>query len=228
MFDLDGTLLDTRGDLAFCVNRLFSNHGLSSLSKEACAAFMGWGIREFIRRSFLSVTGRELSEADLTLYYKEFIADYAEHPAPATAAYPGVTEGLQLLRDKGIYCAVATNKAHSIAEKVVALRLGGLIRDCQGPVGGNGEEGVPSKPHPKLVSCLIKRSGLKHSDFLLIGDSSVDMETAFQSGLPFGAVSWGYGNPETMDPHRVQWVFPQFEAIVDLFSVKKHKSNFVL
>lgn len=201
IFDLDGTLLDTRGDLLGVCNAVFARRGINPIEFSHCAQLVGWGLGEFLRRAYQLSTERPLPTEEFHPLLAEFIQEYKENPSQHTQIYPGILELLQSLKDKGIYLGIATNKAHSIAVKVVSeVFPSHLFSDIQGPQEADpqGKGSVAKKPDPQIVSAIITRSPLSPSDFYYCGDSLVDFETAKNSALPFIAVGWGYENPTNL------------------------------
>ncbi len=216
LFDLDGTLIDTRGDLAFVVNKIFTKHGIRELQKEECATFMGWGIDQFLLRSYHYATGgKNLVEPYYSEYLAEVIAVYNDNPCGGTEIYPEVKETLTKLKSLGIKIAVVTNKAHDIAVQVVSKLFGDLVDSVQGPVETVGSEVAP-KPDCAIVKVALDRLGLSTDEVLYVGDSLIDRKTAANSKVPFVAVSWGYEDIEKLTEAGFDYRIDHFSLLLTL------------
>ena len=108
LFDLDGTLVDSVGDLQACVNRLLASRALPVLTRAQVRAMVGDGVRTLIERALRAVGGNA-GAASLDAAVAAFMADYLAHPAEQTRPYPGVVETLAALRGGGLALAVCTN-----------------------------------------------------------------------------------------------------------------------
>jgi len=189
IFDLDGTLVDTLGDIAANMNRALEKHGFPVLETGAYRERVGWGMR---RLAALCLPADCIGEA-------QAVADdatefYANAPLVFTKPYPGIPELVAQLRQKKIRTAVLTNKPDSAAQAVVAgLFPAGSFDFVRGEITGR-----PRKPDPSCVWELLVEMDLQPAEVIFAGDSEVDIETAVSSGcFPLG-VSWGYRSRETI------------------------------
>jgi phosphoglycolate phosphatase len=192
IFDLDGTLIDSKLDLAQAVNATRTHMGMDTIDNELVYSYVGNGAPVLIRRAM----GAQASEAEVQEALEFFLEFYREHYLDHTVLYPGVREALDRFRDKGKRMAVLTNKPVVISKAI----LNGL---GVGPhffrvYGGNSFDF--KKPNPVGVATLIRESGVPAARTLMIGDSSVDIQTARNAGIPSCGVTWGF-QPETLsDP----------------------------
>jgi phosphoglycolate phosphatase len=180
IFDLDGTLVDSVGDIADALNRTLG----TTFSDGDVARWVGSGVDELIRRA-----GGDPAEAS-----KRFRAAYAEQPVARTRPYLGVRETL-----KQIDCAqaIATNKPGQLARTIVEkLGLAGQF------VAVLGEDDVGArKPDPLIVDLLRGKVGASRAATLYVGDSLVDAATAEAAGVALCLVTYGYADPEAIRSH---------------------------
>jgi phosphoglycolate phosphatase len=204
IFDLDGTLADSRADLATGINRMRAHYGLSPLSLETVTGFIGDGIRKLVERS-LQGTNVDFEEA-LALD-KKF---YAEHMLDETALYGGVEEGLRKLAAAGHVLAVLSNKPGDPSRILLNhLGIGSLFFRILG--GGD----VPNlKPSPDGIFALMNESGMEGSTVWMIGDHHTDLEVAHNAGVKSGFVTYGIGHPGEFTADQV---WKGFEELVEFF-----------
>jgi phosphoglycolate phosphatase len=183
IFDLDGTLIDSKLDLAHSVNAMLEHMGRPALAHETIYSYVGNGAPLLVRRAL--GTGVTDEEADKGLTY--FLAYYREHMLDNTVPYPGVREGLALL--EGHSMAVLTNKPVKFSQWI--LDGLGLARYFRYVYGGNSFE--KKKPDPIGVEVLLRDLEAGPREAMMIGDSDVDVRTARNSGIWSCGVSYGLG-----------------------------------
>lgn len=188
LIDLDGTLLDTVADLAAATNAMLAELGRRQLSLEAVAAYVGKGAEVLVHRALTdSLDGRaEAALAQRAL--AAFMRHYALCNGRQARLYPGVREGLRLLRERGLRLACVTNKPQAFAEPLLAAT--DLADDFELIVGGDLLARRKPDPAPMLHVC--ERFGLAPADALVIGDSVNDAAAARAAGMPVLVVSYGY------------------------------------
>lgn len=185
VFDLDGTLVDSRPDLAASANAALRGLGLPERSLAEISSFVGEGARRLVERA---VTPRlELTDRAL----EAFLEHYSQHLLDRTRPYDEVPEVLAKLRSP---LAVATNKPGKLARRI--LDSLGLAERFLAVLGG--DEG-PRKPDPALVDRLRGLVLAPREKTVLVGDSRVDVETARRAGVELLAVTWGIGTREELD-----------------------------
>lgn len=201
IFDLDGTLVDSTDDLALAVNLMRRDFGLSPLSRETVAGYVGEGVRVLVDRA-LSDAPHVDREAALALQHRHYAAHLTDHTRP----YPGVREGLEALRAAGHVLAVATNKPMEMAER---LLKGLRMWDSFAVVLGGG---VLShlKPHPAVVEEILRRTGIGRDRAWMVGDHWTDLETARGAGLRSIFFRYGIGQQGEHRPDRVFDTFSDF------------------
>jgi len=188
IFDLDGTLIDSKLDLAHAVNAARVYMGLAPLENELIATYVGNGAPVLVRRAL----GPEASDQEVERALKHFLAYYEEHKLDNTYAYPGIPEALQELDGAGVRMAVLTNKPVRVSGRI--LDGLGLAPFFARVYGGNSFE--QKKPHPIGVETLMRELGAGRERTLVVGDSAVDVRTARNAGVKVCGVSYGF-QPET-------------------------------
>lgn len=200
VYDLDGTLADTAGDLMAALNAVLVAEGLAPLPVENARKLLGMGGRALIRRGF-AVSGHELSPQKLEALFGDFLAHYNAHIAVHTQLYPGVAEALDRFARDGWVQAICTNKMEASA-KMLMDRLG--VADRFAFICGQDTFGA-GKPDPKPLLGTIAASGGSPDGAVVVGDSETDIKTARTVGVPVIAVDYGYTDvPVTeLGPDRV-------------------------
>ena len=185
IFDLDGTLLDTLGDLAAAGERVCAANGWPPHPQSAYKKFVGNGIPKLVER-FAPPEHRD--PAALTGALEQFRAEYAAHMLDTTHPYPGIPPLLAALQSAGVQMAVYSNKADEFAKSIVTHYFPGVRFAA---VHG-ARPGVPAKPDPQGVNLLLAELGADPARTLFVGDSDVDVYTAHNAGLPCCGVLWGF------------------------------------
>ena len=211
VYDLDGTLADTAGDLMGALNFVLQREGLAPLPVENARSMLGAGGRALIERGF-AASGRELSPETLEVLFGDFLAHYNVHIAVHTRLYPGVLEALDAFAAAGWRQAICTNKMEASA-KMLIERLG--VADRFAFICGQDTFGV-GKPDPKPLVGTVEAAGGAVGRAIMIGDSATDIKTARAAGLPVICVDFGYTDvPVTeLGPDRVISHFDELSAAV--------------
>lgn len=181
-FDLDGTLVDSRADLAGAVNEVLRRLGRPEIRPETLYGYVGDGARVLVQRALADTSADEVETG-----VGWFMAYYGEHLLDATRPYPGIREMLDALATRGVRLSVLTNKPVGLSEKI--LRGLGLHACFVGVIGGDS---LPTrKPDPAGLEHLRALTGTPAARTLLVGDSSIDVHTARAGGVAFCGVGWG-------------------------------------
>jgi phosphoglycolate phosphatase len=192
IFDLDGTLIDSKTDLANSVNATRAWMGLETIDASVVATWVGNGAPVLIRRAL----GPDVSDADIQRALEYFLGYYREHMLDYTKLYPGVKAGLDELRAAGVLMAVLTNKPVRFSQSIIdGLELHDHFFRVY---GGNSFD--QKKPHPVGIERLRNECNAAPDRTLMVGDSAVDIRTARNAGVPAAGVSWGF-QPETLREH---------------------------
>jgi phosphoglycolate phosphatase len=188
VFDLDGTLVDTVGDLAAALNRALAELDLPPHSEAAVRTMVGGGLGKLLERG-LAAHGAALSTVDRDASLARLFAHYAAEPANASKVYPGAVEALAALAGADIACGLCTNKPEAIARDL--LRDLGLT-EAFGAIQGS-EAGFARKPDPAGLRHVVEALGAVPETALMVGDSAIDVETARAARLKAVLlVSYGY------------------------------------
>jgi phosphoglycolate phosphatase len=183
VFDLDGTLIDSRQDLTDSANALIRERGGLPLPPEEVASMIGEGAAVLVRRA-LGAAGLEVDAASLS----RFLELYDERLLLTTRAYSGMESVLDTLARRAAL-AVLTNKP--IKPTHTLLGALGLARFFAAVIGGDGP--FPRKPDPTSLRHLMQLHGVTGSDTVLVGDSRIDLETARAAGTGICLVRFGFG-----------------------------------
>ena len=184
IFDLDGTLLYTIGDISLAVNTVLIELNMPTHPEESYMKFVGHGLKETFRRA----CPEECSEEILKKGYLRVIEEYSNNPVIDTRLYEGIPLLLDSLVDQGIQIAILSNKEDKLVKFIVKkLLYSWPFTTIQGILPD-----VPKKPDPFAVHQILKDIDVDPSEAIFIGDSGVDMKTAVSSGLLGVGVTWGY------------------------------------
>jgi phosphoglycolate phosphatase len=205
IFDLDGTLIDSKLDLAHAVNATRSHMGMPPLEHELIYSYVGNGAPVLIRR----VLGSQASDQEVERALEYFLAYYREHMLDYTVLYPGVRETLETLDNGQRRLAVLTNKPVRIS--VGILDGLGVGKHFFRVYGGNSFE--QKKPHPIGVETLIREAGVRKEQTVLVGDSGVDVQTARNAGIPCVGVTYGF-QPEALEAHPPDYIIDRIDHIL--------------
>ena len=184
VLDLDGTLQDTKPDIAGALNRALAACGQATHSVEACKGFVGGGIRNAVCNALPAGAPEELVDRVLEHYR----GDYRERCAEQTACYPGVREMLAELAARGLALGVLSNKTESTVQKIAGIFFPDVPFRC---VLGR-VDGRPLKPDPAAAVPVLEALGLPAGDVAYAGDSGTDMTFALAAGMVPAAAPWGY------------------------------------
>jgi phosphoglycolate phosphatase len=192
IFDLDGTLVDSRLDLANAVNAMRQHLAMSPLTNERVYSYVGHGAPVLVRRAL----GEPAAEHDLQAALAFFMQYYAAHDLEHTTLYPGVRESLDRFRDAGKRMAVLTNKPVRMSRHIVeGLGIGGHFFQVFG-----GDSFERKKPDPMGVEALLREAGMDRAHAMMVGDSAVDVATARNAGIACCGVTYGFQPESLADP----------------------------
>jgi phosphoglycolate phosphatase len=185
LFDLDGTLIDSKLDLCLAVNHALRTVGLPERTLDEVASFVGEGAQRLVERAVNP--RKELLAPALEAWWAHYTAHLLDH----TVLFPGLAE---LLARAPFHMAVHTNKPGRMAREI--LRGLGVLDRFVEVVGGDE---APRKPSPDGIHAILKRAGVAPQDAVLVGDSLIDLATARNVPLRFVGVSWGLVEPERLE-----------------------------
>lgn len=183
IFDLDGTLTDTLGDLKNSVNFALREFGFPERTLDEVRSFVGNGVRKLVYSSVPENTDDEIAERCLSVF-KEY---YKNNSLVETKPYDGIIPMLEILKKQGVKIAVVTNKMHEAAEEIVKIFFGNLTDITLGQI-----DGVAQKPQPDGIYHVIQKLGVSKEKAVYVGDSEVDCVTAKNAEIPCIGVTWGF------------------------------------
>lgn len=183
-FDLDGTLLDTSGDLAAAVNHALGSIGRAPLSVEAVKPMIGGGARAMLKHGLEATGGYD--DAMLDTLHRQLLDYYEAHLAVHTAPFPGALAALDELAALGVRLGIMTNKLERFARAILDALV--LTERFDAIIGGD-TLGV-AKPSPRPIQALVEQCGGGSAAF--VGDSIFDVQAARAAGLPVVACSFGF------------------------------------
>ncbi len=191
IFDLDGTLLDTIGDLAASCDEVLRRHNLATYSLDEYRHFVGNGVVRLVERSIPEELRSEEFIAELR---KEFVVYYSENIDKHTEIYPGIMWLFGELKKRDIEVAVASNKFQNGVRKLVTSFFPNIHFEA---VLGQRPD-VPLKPHPQIIRDIMQITSYAADKILYVGDSGIDMETAKAAGVESVGVTWGFRSREEL------------------------------
>ena len=209
IFDLDGTLIDSKLDLIHSVNAMLGEMKRPRLAAETISGYIGHGAPQLVARAL----GGTVTEEELKHGLQFFLGYYEEHKMDNTCAYPGVPETLTQLGHMPM--AVLTNKPERISVRI--LNSLGLAKYFRVIYGGNSFES--KKPDPFGANKILQELGVAARESLIVGDSEVDVQTARNAGTQAAAVNYGFGVHDRT-AHPADIYLERFADLADL--VRNH------
>ena len=206
IFDLDGTLIDSKLDLANSVNAARAHLDLRPLNLAVIMTYVGYGAPVLIRKA-LAGEATESQAADALEFFLDY---YGRHALDSTRFYPGVRESLERLHRGGKLLAILSNKPVGISRMVIK----GLDADQLFFRVYGGDSFGAQKPDPAGIANLMRETGVSRERTLMVGDSVVDVETARNGGVRSCGVRFGFA-PATFDRTPPDLVVDHMEELAD-------------
>lgn len=208
IFDLDGTLVDSLQGIAASLNHALALSGLPVHSQEVVRGFIGNGVKILIRRA----SPADADEALLDTVERAFKAHYDPSWQTGTIIYPGITDLLESLQSRGYPLAVLSNKPHPFTVAMVSR----LFPSVRFSVVLGQRPGIPHKPDPAGALEISDALGLSPAECCVIGDSTMDIETARNAGMWVIAVTWGFHDRERLLAAGADQLVDAPEELLDL------------
>lgn len=208
VFDLDGTLIDSREDIAFSLNHTFRAMGYDPLPMETISGFVGNGIIPLIKRA-VEVAGHPEKEKDVTRHFREC---YWEHLLDKTVLFAGVEETLAKLKSR-FKMGLVSNKPERFTKKIVKEL--GLEPMFKGAVYG-GDTLEVKKPNPSALLEIAAKYNSPTNRLLIVGDSAVDIETGKNAGAYTVGVTYGFRDVEELTAAGVDKLIDSFDELLDI------------
>lgn len=190
LVDLDGTMVDSVPDLAYCVDEMMRRLGRPPWGEARVREWVGNGVERLVKRALTGQLEAEPDEAGYQQAYPIFLELYADNTSARSQLFPGVKTGLEYLRDAGFSLGCVTNKAKRFTEPLLQ-DLG--VRDFFGIVV-SGDCLPQRKPDPAPLLHVAQHFGVPPTEALMLGDSVSDVKAARAAGFPIICVSYGYNH----------------------------------
>jgi phosphoglycolate phosphatase len=212
LFDLDGTLVDSAPDIALAVNTVMAQDDIAPHSVATIRTLIGEGIHRLVEKAY-ALQHRSLSFEDLNARTATFAKLYEANIAVETRPYPGVLEGLAILKQRGIKTAVVSNKAHHLTQHLLSeLQITSRIDLMLG-----AQDKLPKKPAPDMLYFAMLELDVSADETIFVGDSIADVRAAAAAQLPCLLIDGGY----TVEPAAQlgAWkTVADFNALLRLFA----------
>ncbi|MHB1605704.1 MAG: HAD family hydrolase [Leptospirales bacterium] len=198
LWDLDGTLVDSRKDLVMATNMAVQELGYAPVKDDHFSRMVGNGVRYLVNAALPETALPAEREQAIEI----FLAYYRLHIADETRFFPGIQPILETL--PAIHAIVSNKREDLCRELIGKMRVGSLFSEIVG-----GDTYPRRKPDPEPVLRMIRHFGVTPERTLLVGDSVVDMEAGRRAGVRTIGVTWGFGNPLEREEFTPDWVFEE-------------------
>lgn len=183
IFDLDGTLLNTITDLGKACNYALGQMGFATHPIQAYAYMVGNGVRNLMKKA-----QQDADEETIDKLLEHFKSYYDIHCLDTTKPYPGISDLLENLKNRGVAVAVASNKYQEATEKIIK----GCFPQVDFVAIEGQREGRNRKPDPSIIFSILEQYPVAKKDVIYIGDSGIDIECAKRACIESVGVSWGF------------------------------------
>ena len=190
IFDLDGTLLNSIGDLAAAANYVCRQNRWPEHTEEEIMGMVGHGIPNLVRQFSPADARSTLMVLNTTSQFNQY---YGCHNMELTRPYEGMAELLQQLKAAGAQLAVCSNKADNFSRAIVEHYYPGVFELVRGNLNG-----MPVKPDPTVVREIMRDLDASYLSAMMVGDSSVDIQTGHNAGIKACGVTWGFRSRENL------------------------------
>lgn len=212
IFDLDGTMLDTIKDLSTCMNNVLAKHNMPTHSVDAYREFIGNGVRALVKNSLPDY--KKNDEDFISLCQNEIANEYKTHWKDETKPYDGIIKLLEILNKKGIKINVLSNKPDVFTNLMVEHFFGGFNFEA---VFGE-RENIKRKPDPSACFEIAKINNIDISDFVYVGDSDIDMQTAKNANIFAVGATWGFRSEDELSKSGADLLIKTPLELLQLFS----------
>ncbi len=214
IFDMDGTVLDTLGDLTEAINHTMRTFSEPEHTIDEIRSFVGNGPIKLMERS----VPRKLDEKEFNEHLRIYKEYYAAHNRDLTKPYDGIVELMQRAKSEGMKIGIVSNKHHSAVVELSEYYFKGLV-----DVAVGNKPGAKTKPDPEVVFDAMETLGAKPDTTVYIGDSDVDAATAEAAGLDCILVTWGFRSRELLEKQRSVAVVDTVKELLDFVLTKNDR-----
>ena len=214
LFDLDGTLVDSIGDITFAMNTVLTYLQRPNIDYHTVRTYVGHGLRNALSVA-LKNAHVQFSANEFDTYYHILMETYREHPYDMATVYPGIMQFLEKSVAGGFKLGVLSNKEDSLVKEIVEALLGDFpFLTVQG-----ASDGLPLKPEPKAAALFAQIAGCAHDEILFIGDSEVDYHTALAAKMRVAVVTWGFRSRSDLESNGCGPLYDTIEELeTEVFS----------
>lgn len=209
LFDLDGTLIDSKRDIASAANAARVHFGYPALPLDLVVSYIGHGVDHLLRNTLGEYATPERMEEGM----KVLMAHYRDYLVVHTTVYPGVLEFLDFIKAKGVPMGVVSNKPHALTPLTVQ-KLG---LDKYFAVALGADATPHPKPHPEPIWTALKALHATTEHSVMIGDSLVDAQAGRNAGVVVGLVSHGYTQKSELEAADADWLVDSMPEFIEFF-----------
>ncbi|MBO1923239.1 phosphoglycolate phosphatase [Thiomicrorhabdus sp. 6S3-12] len=216
LIDLDGTLIDSVPDLAYCVDEMMKQLGMPVRGEDAVRNWVGNGVQRLTERALINSVDGMPDQELMDKAYPIFLELYKENTSQRSCVYDGVVEGIEWMKAQGYRVACVTNKAEAFT--IPLLKDKGLYDYFEVVV--SGDTCAEKKPHPMPLLYAAEQLGVEPENALMIGDSRSDVKAARAAGFHIFCMTYGYNHGEDIRDYNPDVVMDSFVELKDYLEAK--------
>ena len=216
LFDLDGTLIDSVPDLAYCVDETMKQVGLPVRGEDAVRNWVGNGVQRLTERALINAVDGMPDQELMDKAYPIFLELYKDNTSKRSCVYEGVVEGIEWIMQQGYRVACVTNKAEAFT--IPLLKDKGLFDYFEVVV--SGDTCAEKKPHPMPLLYAAEQLGVAPENALMVGDSRSDVKAARAAGFHIFCMTYGYNHGEDIRDYEPDVVADSFLEFKDYLVAK--------
>lgn len=216
LLDLDGTLIDSVPDLAYCVDEMMKQLDLPVRGEDAVRDWVGNGVERLVRRALVNAVDGEPDETLFEKAYPIFLALYKDNTSKRSCVYDGVTQGIEWMLANGYRLSCVTNKAEAFT--IPLLKDKGLFDYFEFIVSGDTCE--QKKPHPMPLLHAAKLMNVSPENALMLGDSKSDVKAARAAGFHIFCMTYGYNHGEDIRDYEPDVVMDSMTELANYLEAK--------
>ncbi len=221
LFDLDGTLVQSAGEIVTAVNDTLENHHYAPIAAQQITNWIGKGTAWLMLQAISFAADEEIDKYDerFKKVYPEFIERYAKLAGTRSQLFPGVVNTLKTLKSKGIKTGVVTNKPRELSVKILDGTRGFLYHIDILVAGGDTQK---AKPDPQPLFYALEQMELCRRDVLFVGDSEHDIQAARSAKMTVWAMSYGYNHGRNVADSHPDMLLDKISEVAERLEVNTH------